>query len=48
MIENGERYKQFRKKLGVILFTVLCRYHAHQYTNGTLCDLTNQPRETEV
>ncbi|CAI0388935.1 unnamed protein product [Linum tenue] len=24
------------------------RYHAHQYTNGTLCDLTNQPRETEV
>ncbi|KAE8726736.1 hypothetical protein F3Y22_tig00006396pilonHSYRG00002 [Hibiscus syriacus] len=23
-------------------------YHAHQYTNGTLCDLTNQPRETEV
>lgn len=24
------------------------RYHAHQYTNGTKCDLTNQPRETEV
>ncbi|XP_024030616.1 protein OS-9 homolog [Morus notabilis] len=24
------------------------RYHAHQYTNGTICDLTNQPRETEV
>ncbi|KAL7259687.1 hypothetical protein ACSBR1_005551 [Camellia fascicularis] len=24
------------------------RYHAHQYGNGTLCDLTNQPRETEV
>ncbi|KAL5547713.1 hypothetical protein UlMin_002944 [Ulmus minor] len=24
------------------------RYHPHQYTNGTLCDLTNQPRETEV
>ncbi|XP_017983176.1 PREDICTED: protein OS-9 homolog isoform X2 [Theobroma cacao] len=24
------------------------RYHAHQYTNGTTCDLTNQPRETEV
>ncbi|XP_022749593.1 protein OS-9 homolog isoform X2 [Durio zibethinus] len=24
------------------------RYHAHQYTNGTVCDLTNQPRETEV
>ncbi|MBA0736631.1 hypothetical protein Gogos_010162 [Gossypium gossypioides] len=24
------------------------RYHAHQYTNGTQCDLTNQPRETEV
>ncbi|KAL4654224.1 hypothetical protein ACB092_01G362400 [Castanea dentata] len=24
------------------------RYHAHQYTNGTMCDLTNQPRETEV
>jgi protein OS-9 len=24
------------------------RYHAHQYTNGTLCDLTNRPRETEV
>ncbi|PPR99586.1 hypothetical protein GOBAR_AA21097 [Gossypium barbadense] len=24
------------------------RYHAHQYTNGTACDLTNQPRETEV
>ncbi|XP_057538576.1 protein OS-9 homolog [Amaranthus tricolor] len=24
------------------------RYHAHQYTNGTLCDLTNQHRETEV
>lgn len=26
----------------------LHRYHAHQYTNGTTCDLTNQPRETEV
>ncbi|MFS7966446.1 putative mannose-6-phosphate receptor binding domain superfamily, protein OS9 [Helianthus anomalus] len=24
------------------------RYHAHQYTNGTTCDLTNEPRETEV
>ncbi|XP_039039545.1 protein OS-9 homolog isoform X2 [Hibiscus syriacus] len=24
------------------------RYHAHQYTSGTLCDLTNQPRETKV
>lgn len=24
------------------------RYHAHQYTNGTVCDLTNQSRETEV
>ncbi|KAE8690964.1 Protein OS-9-like protein [Hibiscus syriacus] len=24
------------------------RYHPHQYTNGTLCDLTNKPRETEV
>ncbi|XP_043718805.1 protein OS-9 homolog isoform X2 [Telopea speciosissima] len=24
------------------------RYHAHQYTNGTICDLTNDPRETEV
>ncbi|XP_062149611.1 protein OS-9 homolog isoform X1 [Alnus glutinosa] len=24
------------------------RYHAHQYTNGTLCDLTNEPRQTEV
>ncbi|XP_047337988.1 protein OS-9 homolog isoform X1 [Impatiens glandulifera] len=24
------------------------RYHAHQYTNGTICDLTKQPRETEV
>ncbi|KAH7671902.1 protein OS-9 protein [Dioscorea alata] len=24
------------------------RYHAHHYTNGTMCDLTNQPRETEV
>ncbi|PSS36131.1 Protein OS-9 like [Actinidia chinensis var. chinensis] len=24
------------------------RYHAHQYTNGTTCDLTNRPRETEV
>lgn len=24
------------------------RYHAHQYTNGTICDLTGQPRETEV
>ncbi|XP_074588049.1 protein OS-9 homolog [Curcuma longa] len=24
------------------------RFHAHQYTNGTMCDLTNQPRETEV
>ncbi|KAK6942201.1 Protein OS9-like domain [Dillenia turbinata] len=23
------------------------RYHAHQYTNGTICDLTNEPRETE-
>ncbi|KAF4346868.1 hypothetical protein G4B88_018407 [Cannabis sativa] len=27
---------------------ILGEYHAHQYTNGTLCDLTNQPRETEV
>lgn len=26
----------------------LHRYHAHVYTNGTICDLTNQPRETEV
>ncbi|KDP30206.1 hypothetical protein JCGZ_16988 [Jatropha curcas] len=24
------------------------RYYVHQYTNGTMCDLTNQPRETEV
>ncbi|WOL17305.1 hypothetical protein Cni_G26096 [Canna indica] len=24
------------------------RYHAQWYTNGTICDLTNQPRETEV
>ncbi|XP_076900760.1 protein OS-9 homolog [Bidens hawaiensis] len=24
------------------------RYHAHKYTNGTTCDLTNEPRETEV
>ncbi|XP_059290581.1 protein OS-9 homolog [Lycium ferocissimum] len=24
------------------------RYHAHIYTNGTKCDLTNDPRETEV
>lgn len=24
------------------------RYHAHQYKNGTMCDLTNEPRETEV
>lgn len=24
------------------------RYHAHQYTNGTTCDLTDVPRETEV
>ncbi|KAK4481942.1 hypothetical protein RD792_012855 [Penstemon davidsonii] len=24
------------------------RYHAHIFTNGTLCDLTNEPRETEV
>lgn len=24
------------------------RYHAHQYTNGTACDLTNEPRTTEV
>ncbi|KAJ8768136.1 hypothetical protein K2173_021076 [Erythroxylum novogranatense] len=24
------------------------KYHAHQYTNGTICDLTNRPRETEV
>ncbi|GAA0160980.1 hypothetical protein LIER_39140 [Lithospermum erythrorhizon] len=24
------------------------RYHAHQYTNGTICDLSGQPRETEV
>ncbi|KAL2464435.1 Protein OS-9-like protein [Forsythia ovata] len=24
------------------------RYHAHLFNNGTLCDLTNQPRETEV
>lgn len=24
------------------------RYHSHLYTNGTRCDLTNEPRETEV
>nr|XP_027192290.1 uncharacterized protein LOC101505731 [Cicer arietinum] len=24
------------------------RYHAHQYTNGTTCDLTDKSRETEV
>jgi protein OS-9 len=24
------------------------RYHAHIYTNGTKCDLTNEPRTTEV
>ncbi|KAL3642946.1 Protein OS-9 [Castilleja foliolosa] len=24
------------------------RYHAHIFTNGTRCDLTNEPRETEV
>ncbi|XP_020597096.1 protein OS-9 homolog isoform X2 [Phalaenopsis equestris] len=24
------------------------RYHAHVYNNGTLCDLTNQLRETEI
>ncbi|XP_004242724.1 protein OS-9 homolog [Solanum lycopersicum] len=24
------------------------RYHAHIYTNGTMCDLTNEPRQTEV
>ncbi|GKA14717.1 protein OS-9 [Tanacetum coccineum] len=24
------------------------RYHAHIYKNGTTCDLTNEPRETEV
>ncbi|XP_059286564.1 protein OS-9 homolog [Lycium ferocissimum] len=24
------------------------RYHAHIYTNGTICDLTNEPRQTEV
>lgn len=32
------------------LISILClfRYHAHQYTNGTICDLTNKPRETEV
>ncbi|KAI0502215.1 hypothetical protein KFK09_017162 [Dendrobium nobile] len=24
------------------------RYHAHLYTNGAICDLTNQPRETEI
>ncbi|MCO5571075.1 hypothetical protein L7F22_024806 [Adiantum nelumboides] len=24
------------------------RYYSHLFTNGTLCDLTNEPRETEV
>uniref|UniRef100_A0A0E0ACH6 Protein OS-9 homolog n=1 Tax=Oryza glumipatula TaxID=40148 RepID=A0A0E0ACH6_9ORYZ len=24
------------------------RYHVHLYTNGTVCDLTDMPRETEV
>jgi len=28
--------------------TAAQRYHAHVYTNGTICDLTNEPRETEV
>ncbi|KAJ7571674.1 hypothetical protein O6H91_01G171800 [Diphasiastrum complanatum] len=28
--------------------TAAQRYHAHMYTNGTKCDLTNEPRETEV
>lgn len=31
-----------------ISFDLNFRYHAHVYTNGTVCDLTNQPRETEV
>lgn len=28
--------------------TAAQRYHAHLYRNGTICDLTNEPRETEV
>lgn len=28
--------------------TAAQRYHAHLHTNGTKCDLTNEPRETEV
>ena len=24
------------------------RYHSHYYVNGTLCDLTDRKRETEV
>eukprot|EP00252_Welwitschia_mirabilis_P010644 TRINITY_DN2403_c0_g1_i2.p1 TRINITY_DN2403_c0_g1~~TRINITY_DN2403_c0_g1_i2.p1 ORF type:complete len:233 (+),score=48.06 TRINITY_DN2403_c0_g1_i2:237-935(+) len=28
--------------------TAAQRYHAHVYKNGTICDLTNEPRETEV
>ncbi|XP_073132469.1 protein OS-9 homolog [Henckelia pumila] len=24
------------------------RYHVHLFTNGTVCDLTNEPRQTEV
>ena len=24
------------------------KYHSHKYTNGTLCDLTNKPRQVEV
>lgn len=30
------------------LTVTIHRYHAHIFNNGTLCDLTKQPRETEV
>lgn len=51
LIKKGLWSRKLKEEEELILIIVLngsCRYHAHQYTNGTMCDLTNQPRETEV
>lgn len=38
----------FSLVLEKFILMLFCRYHAHLHTNGTKCDLTNEPRETEV
>lgn len=46
--KTSKRNLELEKWKLIITLNASYRYHAHQYTNGTVCDLTNQPRETEV